>query len=43
MGGLRFKTICLPEEVTSRLFQMGKAIKEWEKALEKIAQFALAI
>ena len=43
LGGLRFKTICLPEEVTSRLFQMGKAIKEWEKALEKIAQFALAI
>ncbi|MFX1294427.1 MAG: hypothetical protein ACFFD2_06180 [Promethearchaeota archaeon] len=42
IGGLRFKTICLPEEVTSRLMQMGKAIREWEKALEKIAQFALS-
>lgn len=42
MGGLRFKTICLPEEVTSRLLQMGKAIREWERALEKIAQLALS-
>jgi hypothetical protein len=41
IGGLRFKTVCLPEEVTGRLMQMGKAIKQWEKALEKIAQFAL--
>ncbi|MHA1277880.1 MAG: hypothetical protein ACTSQI_18090 [Candidatus Helarchaeota archaeon] len=42
LGGLRFKTICLPEEVTGRLMQMGKAIREWEKALEKIAEFALS-
>jgi hypothetical protein len=41
MGGLRFKTICLPEEVTGRLLQMGKAIREWERALDKVAQFAL--
>jgi len=42
LGGLRFKTICLPEEVTGRLLQMGKAIREWERALDKIAQFALS-
>ncbi len=42
LGGLRFKTICLPEEVTGRLMQMGKAIREWEKALGKVAKFALS-
>lgn len=42
IGGLRFKTICLPEEVTGRLLQMGKAIREWEKAIEKIAEIALS-
>jgi len=42
IGGLRFKTVCLPEEMTGRLMQMGKAIREWEKALEKIAKFALS-
>lgn len=41
IGGLRFKTICVPEEVTGRLLQMGKAIREWEKAIEKIAEFAI--
>ena len=42
IGGLRFKTICLPEEMTGRLLQMGKAIREWEKAIEKIADIALS-
>ncbi|MHA1264187.1 MAG: hypothetical protein ACTSRS_03040 [Candidatus Helarchaeota archaeon] len=42
IGGLRFKTVCLPEEVTSRLLQMGKAIREWEKAIQKVADFALS-
>ncbi len=42
IGGLRFKTICLPEEMTGRLLQMGKAIREWEKAIEKIANIALS-
>ncbi|NVM54914.1 MAG: hypothetical protein HWN66_14515 [Candidatus Helarchaeota archaeon] len=42
IGGLRFKTICLPEEVTGRLLQMGKAIREWEKSIQKIANVALA-
>ncbi len=42
IGGLRLKTICLPEEVTGRLMQMGKAIREWQKALEKVAHFALS-
>ncbi|NVM27609.1 MAG: hypothetical protein HWN65_02100 [Candidatus Helarchaeota archaeon] len=42
MGGLRFKTICLPEEMTGRLLQMGKAIREWEKSLEKIAEYAVS-
>jgi hypothetical protein len=42
IGGLRFKTICLPEEVTGRLLQMGKAIREWERAIEKLSQLALS-
>ncbi|TFG05890.1 MAG: hypothetical protein EU536_00670 [Promethearchaeota archaeon] len=43
IGGLRFKTICLPEEVTGRLLQMGKAIREWERSIEKIANIALSV
>ena len=39
-GGLRFKTACSPEEAISRLIQMGKAIREWEKAVLKISQLA---
>ncbi len=42
ISGLRFKSICLPEEVTGRLMQMGKAIRQWERALGKIAKFALS-
>jgi hypothetical protein len=42
IGGLRFKTICVPEEVTGRLLQMGKAIREWERAIQRVANFALS-
>lgn len=38
LGGLRFTTSCSPDEAISRLFQMGKAIKEWESAISKISQ-----
>ena len=42
IGGLRFKTICPLEEVTSRLIQMGKALIQWEKSIDKIARNALS-
>ncbi|MFX1453099.1 MAG: hypothetical protein ACFFCM_19850, partial [Promethearchaeota archaeon] len=38
MGGLRFMTSCSPEEAISRLFQMSKAIKEWEAAISKLSE-----
>ena len=39
-GNLRFKTSCNPEEAISRLMQMGKAIREWERAIERISELA---
>ncbi len=38
LGELHFKTSCSPEEAISRLFQMSKAIKEWEAAISKISK-----
>ena len=42
-GGLKFKTTCTPEEAISRLMQMGKAIREWERAVNKISQMAINV
>ena len=38
---LRFKTTCSPEEAVGRMMQMGKAIREWENAKEKISNMAV--
>ena len=40
-GFLHFKTTCSPEEAVGRMMQMGKAIREWENAKEKLSNMAV--
>ncbi|MHA1270140.1 MAG: hypothetical protein ACTSPY_10170 [Candidatus Helarchaeota archaeon] len=39
--GIRINIECGPEEVLSRVMIVGKAIREWESAINKLAEFSV--
>ena len=42
-SGLKINIECGPEELLSRLMIVGKAIREWENAMNKLADLATGI
>ncbi|MBD3229224.1 MAG: hypothetical protein GF329_13660 [Candidatus Lokiarchaeota archaeon] len=40
-SGLRINIECSPEELLSRLMIVGKAIREWESAINRLAEYSI--
>ncbi|MHA1310755.1 MAG: hypothetical protein ACTSQO_07465 [Candidatus Helarchaeota archaeon] len=41
--GIRINIDCFPEELLSRIMIVGKAIREWESAINKLADFSIKL